>query len=754
MVITRKIEDNGDGTMIEKVTMNKLVLGLLLLAGTYVWADDEPNRKTAGAAEPEHVPPNLQPITPCFRPKSDQYYQWAMDRHNDLVKQAKEADIEVAFYGDSVIQFLDDEVWAREAEPLKAGNFGISSDRVEHLLWRPQHGELEGLKRLKVAVVMIGSNNYGSPSSADSIAKGIGLVLKTIRQRQPQARILLLGLSPEGWNKDDDSRRRIKAINALLTGFQARSLCNAYLDWGDVLLNADGSMNRRLSKDGCHYSKAGSEAFFKAVKPAVLKCLKEAAQKSRTDNTIMLGSASRLAGPLASLNLPVASGPFKPTMESLKEYQCPAWFRDAKCGIWAVWGPNSVPMQGDLYSHNLYVQGHEHNKFHLEHFGHPSKVGYKDIIPLWKAEKWDPERLMSLYKKAGAKYFCMIAMHIDNFDCWDSRFQRWNSVNMGPKRDIAGEWRKAARKYGLRFGMSEHLGQCWWWCSASKGADTSGPMKGVHYDGADPKYADLYWTGNENPPEKWYNPKAPLAVKEIWYNRVKDLLDHYHPDLLYSDSCHPYPDEFGRKLLAHYYNDNIQCHGGRLEAVYNCKDHAQGRWVEDLERGVMEHINPEPWQTDTCVGDWYYKTGIKYKSPTLVLQMLADLAAWMPINGESIFGTCPWKIFGEGPSKIKRVEGWGEGGLTYTARDIRFTTKGDAIYALVLGWPDDGKIVVKSLATPAGEVSSVMLLGYNGKLDWAQTNKSLVVTMPSQKPCEHVFVLKVAGDDLKPARAE
>jgi len=206
-------------------------------------------------AQVEAVAPDLQPITPCFRPKSDKYYQWAMDRHNDLVRQAEGDDIEVAFYGDSLIQFLDDDIWATEAKPLKAGNFGISSDRVENLLWRLQNGELNGLRRLKVAVVMIGSNNYGSSSSAASIAAGIEMVLKLIHQRQPHT--------------------QIKAINALLAGFKARQLCDNYLDWGDALLNADGSMNRELSKDGCHYSKAGSEVFFKAVKPSILKCLNQ-----------------------------------------------------------------------------------------------------------------------------------------------------------------------------------------------------------------------------------------------------------------------------------------------------------------------------------------------------------------------------------------------------------------------------------------------------------------------------------------------
>jgi alpha-L-fucosidase len=478
------------------------------------------------------------------------------------------------------------------------------------------------------------------------------------------------------------------------------------------------------------------------------------------------------------------SGSFQPSEKSLKQYRCPDWFRDAKLGIWAVWGPESVPMQGDWYARNMYIQDHPQNKFHLEHYGSPSKVGFKDIIPLWKAEKWDPDRLMALYKKAGAKYFCMIAEHHDNFDCWNSKLQRWNSVNMGPKRDIAAEWQAAARKCGLRFGMTEHLAASWWFYSAAKGADKTGPQAGVPYDGADPRYADLYWTGNEHPKENYYCPHAPEAVKQAWFDRIEDMIDRYHPDLLYSDSPLPYPDEFGRKLLAHYYNDNRQQHAGKLEAVYNCKQDSQGMWVQDLERGVMDEIGPLPWQTDTCVGSWYYDERLakahRYKSPTLVLQMLADivskngnlllnfpprpdgtldddelkildaLAAWVPINGEAIFGTRPWKVFGESSGKIQGGM-FNEGGLRYTARDIRFTTKGETLYALLLAWPEGGKLVIKTLAKPAGRISGVSLLGATGDVQWTQTEQGLLVTLPEKKPCEHVFVLKVAGADLKPA---
>ena len=493
------------------------------------------------------------------------------------------------------------------------------------------------------------------------------------------------------------------------------------------------------------------------------------------------------------LNLPVADAPFKPDMESLKQYQCPDWFRDAKLGIWAVWGPEAVPMQGDWYARHLYEEGGRHNTWHVGHYGHPSKVGFKDIIPLWKAERWDPAKLMALYRRAGAKYFCMIAMHHDNFDSWDSKHNRWNSLAMGPKRDIAGEWQQAAAKEGLRFGMTEHLAASWWFYGAAKGADKSGPMAGVPYDGADPKYADLYWTGNEQAGFHYYGTNVPAAFKQTWFDRIKDLVDRYHPDLLYSDSPLPYPDEVGRQLLAHYYNDNIAQHGGKLEAVYNCKQEAQGRWVRDLERGVMEGIHPEPWQTDTCVGGWYYDEKViehhGYKTPAQVIHMLCDIvskngnlllnfpprpdgtldddelklldamAAWIAVNGEAIYATRPWKAYGEGPTKLGKGR---HGGLNdtgnYKPSDIRFTTKGGFLYAIALGWPapseiegpEDGAFIVRSLPTATGKITDVTLLGHPGKLDWRQTDEGLVVKVPAQKPCDLAFALKITAGDLNP----
>ena len=500
----------------------------------------------------------------------------------------------------------------------------------------------------------------------------------------------------------------------------------------------------------------------------------------------------------SAADLPIAEGPFRPEDESLARYRCPDWFRDAKLGIWAVWGPESVPMQGDWYARRLYLNDEKdrdgksigqsrHNKYHLEHHGHPSTNGFKDIIPLWKAEKWEPAKLMALYRRAGAKYFCMIAMHHDNFDCWDSKHNRWNSVDMGPRRDIAGEWQLAAAKQGLRFGMTEHLAASWWFYGASKGADKSGPMAGVPYDGNDPRFADLYWSGNAKPDFHYYGTNVPAAFKQAWFDRIKDLVDRYHPDLLYSDSPLPYPDDVGRRLLAHYYNDNIAQHGGRLEAVYNCKQEAQGRWVRDLERGVMEGIHPEPWQTDTCVGGWYYDEQVLarhgYKSPAQVIHMLCDIvskngnlllnfpprpdgtldedelkildamAAWIAVNGEAIYGTRPWKVFGEGPTKLGKGR---HGGLSdtgnYKPSDIRFSQSKDGrtLYAIALGWPEDGAFVVRSLPLAAGKVSGVALLGHTGPLAWEQTDEGLVVKLPAQKPCDLAYAFKISAGDLNP----
>ncbi|WP_449437677.1 alpha-L-fucosidase [Pedobacter steynii] len=471
-------------------------------------------------------------------------------------------------------------------------------------------------------------------------------------------------------------------------------------------------------------------------------------------------------------------GPFKPTNESLKEYKYPQWFRDAKFGIWSHWGPQAVPRQGDWYARNMYIQGSSQNKYHTATYGPPSKFGYKDIIRLWKAEKWNPEKLMALYKKAGAKYFVSMGSHHDNFFLWNSKIHKWNSVNMGPHKDVVGLWQKAARNQGLKFGVSEHLAASYTWFQTAHKADTSGAYKGIPYDGNDAQYADLYHTPAAPGDDAWLTTNDQW--KKTWYNNIEELVNTYHPDLLYSDSKLPF-DETGRSMLANFYNGNMAHNGGKLTAVYNCKEPSEGKWAQDVERGVLDSISPYPWQTDTSIGDWYYRTGQKYRSATEIIQMLIDivskngnllinvvqtpegdleqdvitileeLATWMPANGEGIYGTRPWKTYGEGPSTVKANQTPGHfGGLsdtyTYKETDIRFTSKDNDLYAFCMDVPT-GNIQIKSLGKQSKlnnkKIHAVKLLGSNEKLKWEQQDDALIVYKPLNRPAWRVLTFKI-----------
>ena len=236
--------------------------------------------------------------------------------------------------------------------------------------------------------------------------------------------------------------------------------------------------------------------------------------------------------------LPYRTGQFDSSEESLQHYTVPEWFRDAKFGIWSHWGPQAVPREGDWYAKNMYVEGSRQNKYHVATYGHPSEFGYKDIVELWKAERWDPEALMKLYKRVGAKYFVSMGTHHDNFFLWDSKLNKWNSVNKGPEKDVVGLWQQAAKKEGLYFGVSEHLGASYTWFQSAHKADTAGVYAGVPYDGNDPVYADLYHQKADKADTEWLTKNPAWQVD--WYYKIKELVDMYHPDLLYSDSGFPF----------------------------------------------------------------------------------------------------------------------------------------------------------------------------------------------------------------------
>jgi len=468
----------------------------------------------------------------------------------------------------------------------------------------------------------------------------------------------------------------------------------------------------------------------------------------------------------------IEAGPFEGTYESLRGFECPRWFRDAKLGIWAHWGPQSVPMYGDWYARNIYIEGSDQYRFHWRTYGHPSKVGFKDIVGRWKAERFDPEALMDLYVAAGAKYFVAQAAHHDNFDNWDSKHHRWNAAAMGPKKDIVGLWAAAARKRGLRFGVTEHLGATFKWFAVNKGCDQSGPYAGVPYDGSDPDYEDFYLPNRGEVREGWYT-RSPWWHRR-WFERVRDVIDQHQPDLLYSDGDVPFGD-VGLNIVAHLYNTSVKAHGAN-EAVYNQKNadptvHPIG--VLDIERGVEPQAVPYVWQTDTCVGGWFYDRRRVYKTPRQVVEMLVDIvskngnlllnlpqrpdgtlddecvhiarrmAAWIAVNGEGIYGTRPWKTACEGPTapeggKFKESE------IPWTAEDFRFTAKGDTVYAFLMKWPDVGRATIQSLASHKGpKVAAVCLLGRDEKLQFEQTDMGLTVRLPAEPTCDYAHCLRV-----------
>lgn len=362
------------------------------------------------------------------------------------------------------------------------------------------------------------------------------------------------------------------------------------------------------------------------------------------------------------LTEPMNSGKFQPNWESLKQYETPEWFRDAKFGIWAHWGPQCQPAQGDWYARNMYNQGSAQYNWHLANYGHPSQVGFKDVINSWKASNWNPDKLIELYKKAGAQYFFAMANHHDNLDLWNSSYQSWNSVTTGPKKDILAAWEKAARKYQLPFGLSVHAAHAWSWLEVAQQSDTSGPYAGIAYDGKLTKEDGLntWWQGLD--PQELYNQDhvpsegstdinrihsqwnwsngASIPSEEYcnkFYNRTIEMINLFKPDLLYFDDTGLplYPiSNVGLKIASHFYNNNMLLNNGKLNAVLFGKiltEEQKDCLVWDVERGAPDQIQQLPWQTCSCIGDWHYNESVyakdRYKSAASVIHQLVDIVS-------------------------------------------------------------------------------------------------------------------------------
>lgn len=513
--------------------------------------------------------------------------------------------------------------------------------------------------------------------------------------------------------------------------------------------------------------------------------------------------------PLDANAEPMQTGQFQPTWDSLKQYQVPEWYRDAKFGIWAHWGPQCEAEDGDWYARKMYIQGSGQYNDHLATYGHPSIFGFKDIIHLWKAKNWDPEKLVAMYKDAGAKFFVALANHHDNFDNYDSKYQPWNSVALGPKKDLIGGWAKAARDNGLPFGVTIHAAHAWSWYEPSQGSDKTGDKAGVPYDGkltkADGK--GQWWDGldpqdlyaqNHTPGKGlvWdWNVKKGSSVPdnaycEKFYNRTLDLINKYHPDLVYfDDTVLPlYPiSDVGLKIAAHYYNSNAAWHNGQNQGVLLGKvlnEEQKKCMVWDVERGSSPKIEPLPWQSETCIGNWHYDRKLYerhgYKNSDTVIHTLADVVSkngtfllnipvrgdgtiddqevavvqavgkWMKVNSEAIYATRPWKVCGEGPSIDNPAEihnqGFNEGKIHLGVDDIRFTTKGNVLYAIVLGWPTK-PVTIKSLGKTAGlldgSISNIELLGSDEKIAWVQSDNGVIIQPPQTKLFNEATVFKL-----------
>jgi len=477
---------------------------------------------------------------------------------------------------------------------------------------------------------------------------------------------------------------------------------------------------------------------------------------------------------------------FESSFESLRTYQCPDWFRDAKFGIWSHWGPQSVPMFGDWYARNMYIQGTDQYNYHVRHYGHPSKFGYKDICELWKAENFEPEELMEKYYKAGARYFVAQASHHDHFFNYASKLNPFNSVEVGPNKDICGLWKKAADKFNMPFGLSEHLGASFSWWRCNKGADSYGPFAGIPYDGNDPKYRDFYHENYQYAKEsnawpfRWLTDDTKF--REYWLAVMKEIIDQYTPEMLYSDSALPFYEKgeakqegdfrYGLEAVAYLYNKSIE-HWGENKAVYTQKDSNENIYkvgILDVERSQLPDIARDPWQTDTCIGGWYYAANHKYKKPGHIIDMLVDiiskngtmllnilqkpdgtiddesnwilgeLAEWFAINGEAVYGTRPWRIAGEGVSAVK-IDGFTEDQVDWNPGDFRFVTKDDKLYAYMM-CPQIGKAAVIHSIGQDEHVRSVRLLGY-GNVEFNQFAGILTVSLPDRLPSGYVNVLEI-----------
>jgi len=466
----------------------------------------------------------------------------------------------------------------------------------------------------------------------------------------------------------------------------------------------------------------------------------------------------------------IPPGPFEPTWESLKQYQPPSWYMDGKFGIFIHWGVYCVPAFGnEWYPRQMYLQDTKEFAHHAQTWGPHTEFGYKDFIPMFTAEQFDPRAWAELFQRAGAKFVVPVAEHHDGFAMYDSALSEWTAAKMGPQRDTTGELAEATRAFGMTFGVSSHRAEHWWFFDGGRqfGSDVQDPAYDGLYGPARPK---------DTPPDR--------VFLNDWLARTCELVDKYRPQLVWFDWWIEEPpfEPYLRHFAAYYYNRGAEW-GQEVAINYKNKAFAEGSAVYDIERGQLSAPSPLFWQNDTSISknSWGYIaeqpgcSGQDYKTPTHIIgdlvdivskngalllnigpkpdgtipqpevEILLEIGEWLKMNGEAVYNTRPWHAFGEGPTEIP------EGGFSdtkreaFTSQDVRFS-KGQALYATLLGWPHDGKVSIRSLGQNSGEkVGNVSLLGSAAPLQWRQEADALTVRLPAEKPCEHAWVLKLDG---------
>jgi len=478
---------------------------------------------------------------------------------------------------------------------------------------------------------------------------------------------------------------------------------------------------------------------------------------------------------------------FEPTWESLRTHTTPKWLQNDKFGIYTHWGVYSVPAygpNGSWYPYLMYYEKTEQYQYHVKTFGHPSKFGYKDFIPMFKGEKFDPDEWAELFKKSGARFAGPVGEHHDGFNMWDSKLTDWNAVKMGPKRDVVGELEKAIKSQGMKFLVALHHAENWWFF----------PHWLKEFDTSDPQYTGLYgplhnleWAEHKPPRreglQSWWKDqdKPDKDFLDRWLGKIYEVIDNYQPDMLWFDfGIRGVPENYKRDFLAYYYNKEREW-GREVAVSYKWHDLVPGTALLDFELGRMGELAYHDWITDTSVDDqgaWSYVHEAGFKPVKTLVHNLIDnvskngylllnvgpkpngeipepakecligIGKWLEVNGEAIYGTIPWVKYGTGPTEMKSTGYFSEQQeVEYTAEDIRYTTKDNTLYAICLGWPEKKVVLQDMKQLWNSEVQSVTMLGVDRELEWAMTENGLEIERPEKIPCDHAFVFKIARKD-------